>query len=88
MHQSNNLEFPLINDGKVQKFFIKSNSYLLKKYYLDFKDIRDNGVKIRLLQSLWKKEFYADLELTGYIPVSIRFFDKQSATMFFLRFDN
>lgn len=84
----NNLIVPIVEKDKISSFFIKSTRYLLVKYNDYFKNTEDYDLKLEMFVNLWNKEFSSELLIEKKTPVSIKFFNTASMTLFFLKFEN
>jgi hypothetical protein len=84
----NELTIPVITDTKINDVFIKANGYILKKYHDQFTKINNYNEKLDLLKNLWSKEFFSHLIIDKNTPISIQFFNTNSMTLFFFKFNN
>jgi hypothetical protein len=82
------LTIPVITDTKINSIFIKASGYILKKYYGQFINIKSYNEKLNLLTDLWSKEFFSHLIIDKNTPISIQFFNTNSMTLFFFKFNN
>jgi hypothetical protein len=72
-------------EGKICSYFVKGNSYILKKYHDLFKDL-DFDKKTHLFEQLWNTEFKAKLHKKNTNYYSTLLFENETDLfLFFLK---
>lgn len=61
---------------------------MLNKYDNYFPDTQDYDSKLKMFVVFWEKEFSSELLMIEQTPVSVKFPNTSSMTLFFLKFGN